>query len=106
MLSMDVVGTYERDAVNISAMYPGQALNANGTPTTFPADAALKATLSNQATVSVAGEIQLRFVGDPKQPPRSQSTCCAAFTGILSRSRCMPASSGFSSSSPSDPQTT
>ncbi len=33
MLSMDVVGTYERDAVNISAMYPGQALNANGTPT-------------------------------------------------------------------------
>jgi predicted porin len=52
-LSVDVVGTYERDAVNISVMYPGQALNIGGTPTTFPADGALKATLSNQTAVSV-----------------------------------------------------
>ena len=29
-LSVDVVGTYERDAVNISAMYPGQVLNLPG----------------------------------------------------------------------------
>ena len=48
--------TYERDAVNISALYPGQVLNVFGTPTTFPADAALKATLSNHVTVSVAAK--------------------------------------------------
>jgi|HubBroStandDraft_4_1064222.scaffolds.fasta_scaffold57042_2 predicted porin len=67
LLSMDVVGTYERDAVNISAMYPGQVLNATGTPLTFPADAALKATLSNQATVSVAGKYSFGSWG-PEQP--------------------------------------
>jgi hypothetical protein len=47
VISLDVIGTFEKDAVNISAMYPGQ-LTPGGWPTTFPADAALKATLSNQ----------------------------------------------------------
>ena len=32
VLSLDAIGTYERDAVNISMFYPGQVLNANGTP--------------------------------------------------------------------------
>jgi predicted porin len=65
-LSMDVVGTYERDAVNISAMYPGQVLNPfTGTPTTFPADAALKATLSNQTAVTVAGKYSFGSWGSP-----------------------------------------
>jgi predicted porin len=66
-LSMDAVATYERDAVNISAMYPGQVLNAGGTPLTFPADAALKATLSNQTTVSVAAKYSFGTWGSP--PP-------------------------------------
>jgi hypothetical protein len=47
VISLDFIGTFEKGAVNISAMYPGQ-LTPNGWPTTFPADAALKATLSNQ----------------------------------------------------------
>jgi predicted porin len=66
-LSVDFVATYEKDAVNISAMYPGQALNAFGTPTTFPADAALKATLSNNVTVSAAGKYSFGSWG-PEQP--------------------------------------
>jgi predicted porin len=67
-LSMDAAATYERDAVNISAMYPGQVTNPiTGTPTTFPADAALKATLSNQTTVSVAAKYSFGSWGSP--PP-------------------------------------
>jgi predicted porin len=66
-LSVDFVATYEKDAVNISAMYPGQVLNAFGTPTTFPADAALKATLSNQTAVSVAAKYSFGSWG-PEQP--------------------------------------
>lgn len=68
LLSVDVVGTYERDAVNISAFYPGQVLNLQGTPITFPADAALKATLSNQATVSVAAKYSFGSWGAPAAP--------------------------------------
>jgi predicted porin len=67
-LSVDVVGTYERDAVNISAMYPGQVVNFQGTPTTFPADAALKATLSDQVTVSVAAKYSFGSWGAPAAP--------------------------------------
>jgi predicted porin len=66
--SVDVVGTYERDAVNISAMYPGQVVNFQGTPTTFPADAALKATLSNQTSVSVAAKYSFGSWGAPAAP--------------------------------------
>jgi len=47
VISLDAIGTFERDAVNISVMYPGQGISL-GWPTTFPADAALKATLSDQ----------------------------------------------------------
>jgi predicted porin len=67
-LSVDVVGSYERDAVNISAMYPGQVVNFQGTPTTFPADAALKATLSDQVTVSVAAKYSFGSWGAPAAP--------------------------------------
>jgi len=48
VLSLDAIGTYERDAVNISMMYPGQVVNAAGYPVTFPASGANKATLSDQ----------------------------------------------------------
>jgi hypothetical protein len=50
VISLDAIGTFEKDAVNISPMYPGQTL-VNGWPggaNPFPADAALKATISNQ----------------------------------------------------------
>ncbi len=53
VLSWDVVGTWERDAVNIGTTYVGQATNL-GWPTTFPGGAAsgLKATLSNNTSVT------------------------------------------------------
>ena len=53
IFSWDVVGTWERDAVNITATYPGQ-LTVAGWPTTFPggpAGSGLKATLFNSASV-------------------------------------------------------
>ena len=67
MLSMDVVGTYERDAVNIAAMYPAQALNANGTPTTFPADAAAQGNALQPGHRLRAGKYSFGSWG-PEQP--------------------------------------
>ena len=92
-LSVDFVGTYERDAVNISAMYPGQTLNAGGTPTSFPADAALKATLSNNVAFSAMGKYSFGSWG-PEQPLVAKAP---AARPRFSRSRCMPVMSGFSS---------
>jgi predicted porin len=66
--SIDFIGTYERDAVNISAMYPGQVLNAGGTPTTFPADAALKATLSDNVAFSVMTKYSFGSWGNSAPP--------------------------------------
>jgi predicted porin len=65
-LSVDAIGTYERDAVNISMMYPGQVLNIFGTPITFPADGALKATLSDQTAFSVMAKYSF---GSWSSPP-------------------------------------
>jgi hypothetical protein len=45
VISLDAIGTFEKDAVNWSTLFPGQGI-ANGWPTTFPAGG-LKATLSN-----------------------------------------------------------
>jgi len=50
VISLDFIGTFEKDAVNWSMIYPGNT-NVNGFPggaNPFPADAAIKATLSNQ----------------------------------------------------------
>ena len=63
VLSMDFFGTYERDAVNITAVYGGAAGNpfgpaqgtALGWPTTFPAGF-LKATISNQTSFMWVGK--------------------------------------------------
>jgi predicted porin len=68
VLSFDVLGVWEQDAVNISAMYPGQVLNAFGTPTTFPADAALKATLSNQTSIMVVAKYSFGSWGNTPPP--------------------------------------
>jgi predicted porin len=46
VISLDAIGTFEKDAVNISNVYPGQA-TPGGWPTTFPAGY-IRATLSNQ----------------------------------------------------------
>jgi predicted porin len=67
VLSLDAIGTYERDAVNISMMYPGQVLNAGGTPTTFPATGANKATLSDQTAFMALAKYSFGSWGSP--PP-------------------------------------
>jgi predicted porin len=99
--SVDFIGTYERDAVNISAMYPGQVLNVGGTPTTFPADAALKATLSNNVALSVMAKYSFGSWGPaepivskaPPPPPVFPLTLFAGYEWIQF-------------SNPSDPQAT
>jgi predicted porin len=54
-LSLDAMGTFEKDAVNISTLFPGQTF-AGGWPTSFPAGplgSGLKATISNQTAFMV-----------------------------------------------------
>jgi predicted porin len=89
-LSLDFLGVYERDAVNISAMYPGQVLNATGTPITFPADAALKATLSNNTAFSAMAKYSFGSWGSeqpivgkaPPPPPVFPLTLYAGYEWI------------------------
>jgi hypothetical protein len=70
--SVDFVGTYERDAVNISMAYGGgflgaaQVVNAQGTPTTFPLGYN-KATLSDNVTLSVMAKYSFGSWG-PAEP--------------------------------------
>ena len=68
VLSLDAIGTYERDAVNISMFYPGQVLNANGTPITFPATGANKATLSDQTAFMALAKYSFGSWGAPAAP--------------------------------------
>jgi hypothetical protein len=57
VISLDVIGTFEKDAVNITDIYPGQVVSATGWPTNFPAaGAGLKATLSNQTSFMALGK--------------------------------------------------
>ena len=67
VISWDVIGTFENDAVNWSMIYPGQT-NLNGFPTSFPADAAIKATLSNQTAVMVAAKWSFGSWGNTPPP--------------------------------------
>jgi predicted porin len=69
ILSLDAIGTYERDAVNISMIYPGQVLNAAGTPITFPATGANKATLSDQTAFMMLAKYSFGSWGNPTPPP-------------------------------------
>jgi hypothetical protein len=68
VLSVDVIGVWEQDAVNVTPIYPGQVLNTAGTPVTFPADAALKATLSNQTSVMTVAKYSFGSWGTPPPP--------------------------------------
>jgi hypothetical protein len=67
-LSLDVIGTFEKDAVNLSMMYPGQATPL-GWPTTFPADAAIKATLSNQTAFMALAKYSFGSFASAAPPP-------------------------------------
>jgi predicted porin len=71
-LSLDAIAAWEKDAVNISTTFPGQA-TAGGWPTTFPAGvtpalgSGLKATISNQT--SFMGLAKYSFGGWTNPPP-------------------------------------
>jgi hypothetical protein len=70
-LSLDVLGTYEKDAVNISTTFPGQTF-AGGWPTSFPAGVApalgsgLKATISDNTSIMALAKYSFGSWGDPK----------------------------------------
>ena len=55
VISLDFIATWEKDAINLSMMYPGQG-TVNGWPTTFPPTGAIKATLSNNTNFMVLGK--------------------------------------------------
>lgn len=54
-LSVDIVGAFDRDAVNIGPTNPAGTFTTNGAgmPTSFPANTFLQATISNQASASI-----------------------------------------------------
>jgi predicted porin len=68
-LSVDLLGTYERDAVNIGTTFIGQAV-VLGWPTTFPGGAAsgLKATISNNTSFMALTKYSFGSWGDPVAP--------------------------------------
>ena len=50
ILSLDAIGTFIKDAVNIRPVSPGQAFTPSGMPITFPATTFLQAQISNQTS--------------------------------------------------------
>jgi predicted porin len=74
ILSVDLLGAWERDAVNWSTLFPGQAFfGTSGTPITFP-PGGLKATISNNTSVMALAKYSFGSWGNPapivgKAPP-------------------------------------
>jgi predicted porin len=66
-LSLDFIGTWEKDAVNIAPSYLGQA-TVNGYPTTFPATAYLKATISNNTAFMALAKYSFGSWGNTPPP--------------------------------------
>jgi Gram-negative porin len=74
-LSLDVLGAFEKDAVNWSTLFPGQT-TVNGWPTSFPGTinaagtlgSGLKATVSNNTSIMAVGKYSFGSWGAPEQP--------------------------------------
>jgi porin-like protein len=66
VLSLDALGSYVEDAVNIGPAVNGAMLNASGAPITFPAGTYLKATVSNQTSFMALAKYS--FLSAPDQP--------------------------------------
>ncbi len=102
ILSWDVVGTWERDAVNIGTTFPGQT-SVNGWPTDFPsgpAGSGLKATLSNNTSVTALLKYSFGSSGAPapvvsKAPPAPSGIPLTLYAGY----------EWIQLANPSDPQT-
>ena len=73
IFSWDVVGTWEKDAVNIGTTFPGQTL-VNGYPgganpfPSGPAGSGLKATISNNTSVAVLAKYSFGSWGNTPPP--------------------------------------
>jgi hypothetical protein len=109
ILSWDVVGTWEKDAVNIGTTYPGQG-TVNGWPTSFPSaltpsapgfnGSGLKATLSNNTSVTALVKYSFGSWGTPapvlsKAPPAPSGIPLTLYAGY----------EWIQLANPSDPQT-
>ena len=57
ILSLDAIGTFIKDAVNIRPVSPGQAFTPSGMPITFPATTFLQAQISNQTSFMALAQI-------------------------------------------------
>jgi predicted porin len=72
ILSVDVLGAYERDAVNWSTLFPGQTFfGTSGTPITFPSGplgSGLKATISNNTSFMAVAKYSFGSWGNPAPP--------------------------------------
>jgi hypothetical protein len=103
VLSVDVLGAYERDAVNWSTLFPGQAFfGTSGTPITFPAGG-LKATVSNNTSVMAVAKYSFGSWGNPA-PVVGKASAPSGPTGIP-----LTFYAGYEYiqfANPSDPQTT
>jgi hypothetical protein len=70
VFSWDVVGTWEKDAVNIGTTFPGQTTDL-GWPTSFPsgpAGSGLKATISNNTSIAVLAKYSFGSWGNTPPP--------------------------------------
>jgi len=72
IFSWDIVGTWEKDAVNIGTTFPGQKLDpVTGYPTSFPsgpAGSGLKATISNNTSIAVLAKYSFGSWGNTPPP--------------------------------------
>ena len=102
VLSVDVLGAYERDAVNWSTLFPGQVL-VGGTPVTFPAGG-LKATISDNTSGMVVAKYSFGSWGNPASPVVAKTPVAPGPSGIP-----LTFYAGYEYiqfANPSDPQTT
>jgi hypothetical protein len=82
VLSVDLLGAYERDAVNWSTLFPGQAFfGTSGTPITFPAGG-LKATVSNNTSGMIVAKYSFGSWGTPAAPLVAKGPVPSGPTGI------------------------
>jgi predicted porin len=103
-LSLDAIGAYERDAVNIGTTFIGQT-KVDGWPITFPggADSGLKATVSNNTSFMALAKYSFGSWGNPPPVVSKEAPPVVGPTGIP-----LTLYAGYEwiqFSNPSDPQT-
>jgi hypothetical protein len=88
-LSVDVLGAFEKDAVNWSTLFPGQT-TVNGWPTSFPGTinaagtlgSGLKATISNNTSIMAVAKYSFGSWGEPAPIVGKSAPAPSGPTGI------------------------